>query len=123
MPVCGRCGGSGYVADPPGADLSCEGVSVERCPLHYDGAPRAITHDEAQAIAEQEIDCCAGDRGWIVRSRGSDGGMHYRASEPTRALAIANVMTRRRELVERIMAGACAHTMFYDRARDRFYMG
>lgn len=31
-PPCGRCGGSAYITDPPGSDLSVEGVKVEPCP-------------------------------------------------------------------------------------------
>lgn len=31
-PVCGTCGNRGYVTNPPGSDVSVEGVIVEPCP-------------------------------------------------------------------------------------------
>jgi hypothetical protein len=86
-------------------------------PLHYDGAPRPITEDEARTIAHEEYVLLRG----YAAHRGSDGGFHL--SEPTRQGqdAVSYVNVKRAALRERIMAGACTHTVFYDRHRDRFY--
>jgi hypothetical protein len=87
--------------------------------LNYDGAPRAITEDEARAIAHEEYVLLRG----YAAHRGGDGGYHL--SEPLRQRqdAVSYVNVKRRDLRERIMAGRCTHTVFYDRARDAFYCG
>jgi hypothetical protein len=89
--------------------------------LHYDGAPRPITADEAKEIAHAEHTVVSrnGRHHWM--SRGADGGMHLRETFTRSQAAIVQVNTRRKDLRERIMAGKCQHTIFYDRARDRFY--
>lgn len=85
--------------------------------LHYDGAPRPITEAEARAIAHGEYALL---RGYAVH-RGADGGMHL--SEPMRQHqdAVAYINVKRKALRERIMAGKCIHSIYYDRARDAFY--
>lgn len=92
--------------------------------LNYDGAPRPITADEAREIAHGEYQLIKlgeyGSRNYAGH-RGADGGMHL--CEPTRKGqdAVSYINVKRADLRERIMAGKCQHTVFYDRARDRFY--
>jgi hypothetical protein len=87
----------------------------------YDGAPREITEDEARQLAHEEY-VLSRPTG-IACYRGADGGYH--AFDPVRRGqdAIAYLNVKRRDLRERLMAGKCTHTCFYDRARDRFYLG
>lgn len=89
--------------------------------LRYDGAPREITEEEARKIAHEEHKIVSryGQHHWY--SRGADGGMHLRESFSHSQAAIVQVNTRRKDLRERIMAGKCQFTIFYDRARDTFY--
>lgn len=91
--------------------------------LRYDNAPREITADEARAIAhaEHQLSSRNGQHYWM--SRGSDGGMHLRETFTRSQAAITQINARRNDLRERIMAGRCQHTIFYDRARDTFYCG
>lgn len=91
--------------------------------LAYDGAPRDITAEEARRIAHAEHQLVSrnGRHHWL--SRGSDGGMHLRESFTRSQAAVVQVNARRADLRERIMAGRCQHTIFYDRARDTFYCG
>ena len=88
--------------------------------LHYDGAPRPITGEEAKTIAHAEY-----VRGYdgIACYRGADGGRH--AFSPIRRGqdAITYLNVKRADLRRRIMDGECTHTIFYDRARDTFYCG
>lgn len=92
--------------------------------LHYDGAPRAITADEAKRIAHEEWTLVGPRYGqYRALSRGSDGGMHVRETFSRGQLAVTWVNVRRQDLRERIMGGKCTHTIFYDRARDTFYCG
>jgi hypothetical protein len=91
--------------------------------LHYDGAPRPITEDEARDIAHAEYVIRSSGTDHLCLSRGADGGMHLRQSFTRSQAAILWTNTRRRDLRERIMAGKCTATIFYDRARDTFYCG
>ena len=91
-------------------------------PLHYDGAPRPITEEEAKTIAHEEYVIGRGANDWAMY-RGADGGYHV--FEPSRrgqdAITFLNV--KRKDLRERIMRGDCTHTIFYNRATDAFYCG
>jgi hypothetical protein len=97
-------------------------VEMMTSALHYDGAPRPITEDEARAIAHAEYVFGRGPNG-VACYRGADGGLH--AFSPTRRGqdAVVYLNHKRADMRERIMAGKCSHTIFYDRARDTFYCG
>ena len=88
--------------------------------LHYDGAPRPITEDEAKTIAHAEY-----VRGFdgIACYRGADGGTH--AFSPIRRGqdAIMYLNVKRADLRRRIMSGEAEYIIFYDSARDTFYCG
>lgn len=87
--------------------------------LHYDGAARPITRDEAERIAAAEY----ASRGCGMLSAGSDGGMHWRGNAYSPGAARGWAEEKARALVRKIMAGECTHTVFYDRFRDTFYSG
>jgi muramidase (phage lysozyme) len=87
--------------------------------LHYDNAPRPITEDEAKTIAHEEYVL---QRGYAAYS-GADGGYHLFEPLRQRQDAVTYINVKRADLRRRIMAGECTHTVFYDRARDKFYMG
>lgn len=89
--------------------------------LNYNDSPRPITQAEAEAIAEGEYGWRHSCDGWIIWCRGSDGGTHFADTAYSEGSARGAAEERRRGLARRIMAGQCQHTVFYDRARDRFY--
>jgi hypothetical protein len=93
--------------------------TAERPTTAYDGAPRAITHGEAIAIAAGEYDY----HGTTCLHRGADGGMHFNQTVYSEGAARGWAGEKRRALVRKIMRGDARHTVFYDRARDRFYCG
>lgn len=90
--------------------------------LHYDGAPRAITEEEAKTIAHAEYIIGRGSDGCAMY-RGSDGGYYPFSPLRRRQDAISYVNVKRADLRRRIMAGECTHTIFYNAARDEFYCG
>jgi hypothetical protein len=49
--------------------------------------------------------------------------VHWRGSRIRRADAEEWVRERRRDYVERILAGQAVHPVFYDRFRDRYHGG
>lgn len=89
----------------------------------YDNAPRPITADEARAIAHEEYALRSYNGQHLVCSRGADGGMHLRETFTRSQAAVVWINTRRTQLRERILAGECTHTVFFDRARDAYYLG
>ena len=93
-------------------------------PPRYDGAPRPITVKEAVSIAHDEYpEPSRCDREWSVRSRGADGGYHARAWHANYTAAKEDLQARRAAFVDRILAGECEHTIFYDSARGAYYSG
>lgn len=89
----------------------------------YDGAPRPITEDEAKQIARDEYQLSKSRGQHVCLSRGADGGMHVRETFERPLAAVVWVNARRQDLVRRLLAGDCTHTCFYDRARDRYWLG
>lgn len=96
-------------------------LDVNRSALHYDGAPREITEDEAREIAHAEYKMSSHYGQHHVMSRGADGGYHLRETFTRSQAAVVWMNARRQDLRERILTGKCTHTIFYDRARDAFY--
>lgn len=90
--------------------------------LNYNGAPRPITPDEARELAHAEYKLGGNGASTYAMSRGSDGGYHIRQTGRGQAM-VTWINVRRADLRERIMAGKCTQTCFYDHARDRFYLG
>lgn len=90
---------------------------------HYDGSLRDITEAEALALSREEYQMISQYGQHHVLSRGSDGGMHIRDTFTHSQAAIVWMNTRRKDLRERLLAGKCQHTCFYDRSRDRFWIG
>lgn len=88
--------------------------------LHYDGAPRPITEDEAKTIAHEEYVLGHGSNG-VAMYRGSDGGFYPFSPARRGQDAIAFLNVKRRDLRGRIMRGECTHTIFYNPTRDTFY--
>lgn len=91
--------------------------------LHYDGAPRPITEDEAKTIAHDEYRMSGYGRDGMALYRGSDGGFYPFSPVRRGQAAIAYLNAKRADLSRRIMAGECTHTIFYNSARDTFYCG
>jgi hypothetical protein len=89
----------------------------------YDGAPRPISPREAATIAADEYGYRRGDRDWMLLSRGSDGGMHYRGPAYSEGAARGWCNEKARGLTRRILAGEGRYMVFFDRARDRYYLG
>lgn len=95
-------------------------IHPEHPSLNYDGAPRPITEDEAKQIAHEEYIIRGIGSSTKFLSRGADGGYHLR-EQGRGQLMVTVCNARRKDLRDRIMAGKCQNTVFYDRARDRFY--
>lgn len=88
-------------------------------------APRPITRDEAQQIADDEYEYRAPYHGrgdWLCVSRGADGGWHYRDTAYSEAAARGWRDEKRRSLAARIMRGQVTASLTFDAARDRFYL-
>lgn len=86
-------------------------------PLHYDGAPRAITRREAERIATRAYMCS----GRLLLIREAGGALQQRGQAASGVAATAWRDDSRRDLADWIMSDSAQHIVFYDRSRDRFY--